>query len=65
MSWKGKECVNGAGGWKEGPFFTLDCVDVRGEVDPAGRIEETAEGLQAGLDLEKGPLVRLGLVCHR
>ncbi len=30
-------------------------------VDPAGRIEETAEGLQAGLDLEKGPLVRLGL----
>ncbi len=48
-------------GLEEGPFFTLDCVDVRGEVDPAGRIEETAEGLQAGLDLEKGPLVRLGL----
>ena len=48
-------------GLEEGPFFTLDCVDVRGEADPAGRIEETAEGLQAGLDLEKGPLVRLGL----
>ncbi|MCG7215967.1 non-ribosomal peptide synthase/polyketide synthase [Paenibacillus mucilaginosus] len=42
-------------------LWSLAICDVREYADPAGRIHEEAEALQRGMNLEEGPLLRLGL----
>ncbi|MEW5928183.1 MAG: non-ribosomal peptide synthase/polyketide synthase, partial [Gemmatimonadota bacterium] len=61
--------TRGAGGWSQEsgpaggrtPFSVLDLAGVRAE-ERAARIEEAAAALQAGLDLARGPVFRVGLM---
>ncbi|TPG69307.1 amino acid adenylation domain-containing protein [Brevibacillus laterosporus] len=55
------------GAWKQhnrgadGTSFSLEVVDISDEPDNAEKIAEQAMNIQQRIDLEKGPLVRLGL----
>ncbi|TCW37425.1 bacitracin synthase 3 [Laceyella sacchari] len=45
----------------EADVFTLELFDLAGEPDVAARIEREADRLHASLNIEEGPLIRLGL----
>ncbi|MEW9702957.1 condensation domain-containing protein, partial [Paenibacillus sp. SI8] len=45
----------------EGQLFSLEVIDLQSEADPAGVIEDQANQIQASINLEEGPLVKLGL----
>ncbi|HEX3045918.1 MAG TPA: amino acid adenylation domain-containing protein [Bacillota bacterium] len=45
----------------EGARFTIDTFDLNQEQDYAARLEAEADKIQAGIDLSKGPLVKLAL----
>ncbi|WBW96387.1 non-ribosomal peptide synthetase [Oceanirhabdus sp. W0125-5] len=45
----------------DGEYFELTVVDLRGEGDCVNSIEEEANKVQASIDLENGPLVKLAL----
>ncbi len=42
-------------------LFDLECRDVADRTDPEATIHRISERMQASIDLEKGPLVKLGL----
>ncbi|WP_268626173.1 non-ribosomal peptide synthetase [Paenibacillus alvei] len=46
---------------QEGGLFTLDVFDFKDAEDTAQVVEAKATDIQAGIDLEKGPLVKAGL----
>ncbi|MCY9733596.1 amino acid adenylation domain-containing protein [Paenibacillus alvei] len=46
---------------QEGGLFTLDVFDFKGTENTAQAVEAKATDIQAGIDLEKGPLVKAGL----
>ncbi|CAH8718930.1 non-ribosomal peptide synthetase [Paenibacillus thiaminolyticus] len=46
---------------QEGGLFTLDVFDFKGAENTAQAVEAKATDIQAGIDLEKGPLVKAGL----
>ncbi|WP_081677053.1 non-ribosomal peptide synthetase [Paenibacillus alvei] len=46
---------------QEGGLFTLDVFDFKGAENTAQAVESKATDIQAGIDLEKGPLVKAGL----
>ncbi|CAH8773155.1 non-ribosomal peptide synthetase [Paenibacillus dendritiformis] len=46
---------------QEGGLFTLDVFDFKGVENTAQAVEAKATDIQAGIDLEKGPLVKAGL----
>ncbi|WP_159884984.1 non-ribosomal peptide synthetase, partial [Paenibacillus puerhi] len=48
-------------GMDEGEPFSLDVFDLTAEKEPADRIESIASSIQAGIDLQEGPLMKLGL----
>ena len=45
----------------KGRLFDLEVFEPEGESDTRARVEKGAQRLQTGIDLEKGPLVKLGL----
>ncbi|BFH71003.1 hypothetical protein PsJ27TS7_50030 [Paenibacillus dendritiformis] len=46
---------------QEGGLFTLDVFDFKGAENTAQAVEAKATDIQAGIDLENGPLVKAGL----
>ncbi|NGP58574.1 amino acid adenylation domain-containing protein [Paenibacillus thiaminolyticus] len=46
---------------QEGGLFTLDVFDFKGAENTAQAVEAKATDIQAGIDLEKGPLMKAGL----
>ncbi|MFC0210898.1 non-ribosomal peptide synthase/polyketide synthase [Paenibacillus chartarius] len=48
-------------GIAEGELYSLDVLDFRGMADCAQAIEAKANELQRGMDLQEGPLLKLGL----
>ena len=45
----------------DGERYTLEVIDLQNEDHPERRVKEEANRLQAGMDLERGPLVKLAL----
>jgi amino acid adenylation domain-containing protein/non-ribosomal peptide synthase protein (TIGR01720 family) len=59
-----REEENGIVQWNrgpEGPLFHLEVMDLKDSPDIAAEIEKAANKIQRAIDLETGPLVRLGL----
>nr|WP_267497724.1 non-ribosomal peptide synthase/polyketide synthase [Paenibacillus farraposensis] len=48
-------------GISEGELYTLDIADFRGEADCAAAIEAKASDIQRSINLNEGPLLKLGL----
>ncbi|WP_339373164.1 condensation domain-containing protein, partial [Paenibacillus elgii] len=48
-------------GIDEGELYSLEVVDLTGTEDCAAAIEAKANEIQGSIDLENGPLVKLGL----
>ncbi|MCZ8520301.1 MULTISPECIES: non-ribosomal peptide synthase/polyketide synthase [Paenibacillus] len=48
-------------GLGEGELYELRMADLREEADPAAAVERLADGIQRSIDLEEGPLFKLGL----
>ncbi|WFA19153.1 amino acid adenylation domain-containing protein [Paenibacillus mucilaginosus] len=49
-------------GLRDGEAFGLEVVDLSSEADPAAAVEAAAEAIQRSMNLEKGPLLRAGLL---
>nr|WP_277714046.1 non-ribosomal peptide synthase/polyketide synthase [Paenibacillus mucilaginosus] len=60
-----RQVAGGYEGWnrpvKGEELYTLETVDFRGAEDVAARVEAKASEIQSGIDLERGPLMKLGL----
>lgn len=58
---QGKNVIQRIRAMTEGPFYTLEWFDMRGESDIAAAIEHEATRLQQRISMSNGPLIRLGL----
>ncbi|MEW9702958.1 condensation domain-containing protein, partial [Paenibacillus sp. SI8] len=60
-----REAEDGFSAWNrgtdEGELYSLDVIDLRGEIDEARAVELKAGEIQSSIRLDEGPFMRLGL----